>query len=92
MLLFGLETASEAIIQRMVKGTHREDVSRILHQSSEAGIWNHVFFFFGFPGETIDHAQETVNFVYEHQHAVHSASPGALLLERYAPAYCDPET
>ncbi len=92
MLLFGLETASEAIIQRMVKGTHREDVSRILHQSSEAGIWNHVFFFFGFPGETIDHAQETVNFVYEHQHAVHSASPGAFLLERYAPAYCDPET
>jgi anaerobic magnesium-protoporphyrin IX monomethyl ester cyclase len=92
MLLFGLETASEPIIQCMVKGTHREDMSRILHQSSEAGIWNHVFFFFGFPGETIDHAQETVNFVYEHQHAVHSASPGAFLLERYAPAYCDPKT
>jgi anaerobic magnesium-protoporphyrin IX monomethyl ester cyclase len=92
MLLFGLETASEPILQRMVKGTHREDMSRILHQSSATGIWNHVFFFFGFPGETIDHAQETVNFVYEHKQAVHSASPGAFILERYAPAYCDPET
>jgi len=92
MLLFGLETASEPILQRMAKGTHREDVSRVLRESSQAGIWNHVFFFFGFPGETIDHAQETVNFVYEHQHAVHSASPGAFLLERYAPAHCDPET
>jgi hypothetical protein len=78
-------------MQRMAKGTHREDMSRILHQSSAAGIWNHVFFFFGFPGETIAHAQETVNFVYEHQHAVHSASPGAFLLEKYAPAHRDPE-
>lgn len=92
MLLFGLETASEPIMQRMVKGTQRKHVSRILRQSAGAGMWNHVFFFFGFPGETIDHAQETVNFVYEHKHAVHSASPGTFLLERYAPAYCDPET
>jgi anaerobic magnesium-protoporphyrin IX monomethyl ester cyclase len=92
MLLFGLETASEPIMRRMAKGTQREHISRILRESAEAGIWNHVFFFFGFPGETIDHAQETVNFVYEHKRAVHSASPGAFLLERYAPAFCAPET
>lgn len=92
MLLFGLETASEPIMRRMVKGTQREHMGRILRESAEAGIWNHVFFFFGFPGETIGHAQDTVNFVYEHKQAVHSASPGTFLLERYAPAYCDPET
>lgn len=92
MLLFGLETASEPIMQRMVKGIQREHMERILHQSTDAGIWNHVFFFFGFPGETVDHAQETVNFVFKHKHAVHSASPGAFLLERYSPAYCNPET
>lgn len=90
MLLFGLETASEPIMRRMAKGTQREQVSRILRQSAVAGIWNHIFFFFGFPGETLDHAQETVNFVYEHKQAIHSASPGTFLLERYAPAYCDP--
>ena len=91
MLLFGLETASEPIMQRMAKGIQREHMSRILRQSAEAGIWNHAFFFFGFPGETINHAQETVNFVYEHKHAVHSASAGTFLLVRHAPAYCDPE-
>jgi radical SAM superfamily enzyme YgiQ (UPF0313 family) len=91
MLLFGLETASEPIMQRITKGTQREQMSRILRQSAQAGMWNHVFFFFGFPGETIAHAQETVNFVYEHKQAIHSASPGTFLLERYAPAYCDPE-
>lgn len=37
-------------------------------------------------------AQETVNFVYAHQDAIHSASPGAFLLERYAPAERYPET
>jgi anaerobic magnesium-protoporphyrin IX monomethyl ester cyclase len=90
MLLFGLETASEPIIKRMVKGTELEHMSRILHESTEAGIWNHTFFFFGFPGETIDHAQETVNFLYAHRDCVHSAAFGTFLLERYAPAHLFP--
>ncbi len=85
MLLFGLETAAERIIQRMTKGTQRAEMSRILRDAAAAGIWNHTFFFFGFPGETMAEAQETVNFVYAHQDAIHSASPGAFVLERYAP-------
>ena len=91
MLLYGLESASEPIMQRMIKGTQREDMSRILRGGARAGIWNHVFFFFGFPGETLEDAQETVNFVYAHQDAIHSASPGAFLLERYAPAHRFPQ-
>ena len=86
MLLFGLESASPPVMRRMAKGTEVAEVGRILDQSAEAGIWNHVFFFFGFPGETLEQAQETVNFVYAHQAAIHSGSPGAFYLERYAPA------
>jgi hypothetical protein len=91
MLLFGLETASPPMIEQMVKGTRLEPMSRILRESAEAGIWNHTFFFFGFPGETIDRAQETVNFLYAHQPWIHSASPGAFVLERYSPAHLDPK-
>jgi anaerobic magnesium-protoporphyrin IX monomethyl ester cyclase len=91
MLLFGLETASEPIIQHMVKGTELEHMSRILHESAEAGIWNHTFFFFGFPGETMDDAQKTVNFLYEHQCCINSAAFGTFLLERYAPAHLFPD-
>jgi anaerobic magnesium-protoporphyrin IX monomethyl ester cyclase len=91
MLLFGLESASEPIMKCMVKGTQREEMSRILRSAAPAGIWNHVFFFFGFPSETLADAQETVNFVYAHQDAIHSASPGAFLLERYAPAHRFPQ-
>lgn len=90
MLLFGLETASEPIIQRMVKGTELEHMSRILREGAEAGIWNHTFFFFGFPGETIEDAQKTVSFLYDHQCCIHSAAFGTFLLERYAPAHLFP--
>jgi hypothetical protein len=91
MLLFGLESAAEPVMQRMLKGTQREEMGRILNYAADVGVWNHVFFFFGFPGESMDDAQKTVDFVYAHQAAIHSASPGAFLLERYAPAHCHPE-
>lgn len=91
MLLFGLETASEPIMRRLTKGTTRAVMSRILRQGAEAGLWNHVFFFFGFPGETMENAQETVDFVYAHQAYIHSASPGTFYLERYAPVERHPE-
>jgi len=90
MLLYGLESASEPIMLKMVKGTQVQEMSRILHTATGVGIWNHTFFFFGFPGETINEAQETVNFIYANQDVIHSASPGAFLLEIYSPAYNDP--
>ncbi|MBI5958921.1 MAG: hypothetical protein HY866_09315 [Chloroflexi bacterium] len=87
MLLFGLESASEQVIQFMEKGTELEHMSRILHESHAAGIWNHTFFFFGFPGETIEFAQETVNFLYQHKPLIHSAALGTFLMERDSPAH-----
>lgn len=87
MLLFGLESGSARVIARINKGTQIEQVERILHESAEAGIWNHLFFFFGFPGETMDDAQATVDLVYRHGREIHSASPGTFLLERYAPVH-----
>jgi anaerobic magnesium-protoporphyrin IX monomethyl ester cyclase len=87
MILFGLESASEAIIDQMIKGTQLPHMSRILRESSEAGIWNHTFFFFGFPGETLETAQETVNFLYAHKLYINSAAMGTFLMERYSPAH-----
>jgi anaerobic magnesium-protoporphyrin IX monomethyl ester cyclase len=87
MILFGLESASEAIIDFMVKGTKLDDMSRILQESHAAGIWNHTFFFFGFPGETLENAQETVNFLFQHKPYINSAAMGTFLMERYSPAH-----
>jgi radical SAM superfamily enzyme YgiQ (UPF0313 family) len=92
MLFYGLETASARMIQHMDKGTRLETMSRVLREATQAGIWNHTFFFFGFPTETMEDAQETVNFLYAHQDAIHSAGFGAFVLERYAPAHLAPAT
>lgn len=92
MILFGLESASEAIIDHMIKGTQLPHMSRILRESAEAGIWNHTFFFFGFPGETIENAQDTVNFLYAHKPYINSAAMGTFLMERDSPAHKYPES
>jgi radical SAM superfamily enzyme YgiQ (UPF0313 family) len=90
MLLFGLETANERLSDHMDKGVTMANVRRVLADSHAAGIWNHTFFFFGFPTETIEEAQDTVNFVYANRERIHSASPGSFVLERYAPAHMNP--
>jgi radical SAM superfamily enzyme YgiQ (UPF0313 family) len=90
MLFFGLETASERMIDHMAKGTRRETMSRILKESAQAGIWNHAFYFFGFPTETMEDAQDTIDFLYAHQDSIHSASPGEFVLECYSPVHLDP--
>ena len=87
MILYGLESASQPVMDKMIKGTQLEHMHRILRESYEAGIWNHTFFFFGFPGETLEDAQQTVNFLFEHKEHVNSAALGTFLMERYSPAH-----
>lgn len=92
MILFGLESASQPVMELMIKGTELDHMSRILRESTSAGIWNHTFFFFGFPGETIADAQQTVNFLYAHKNYVHSAALGTFLMERDSPAHRYPQS
>lgn len=92
MILFGLESASQPIMDLMIKGTQVEHMSRVLRESTAAGIWNHTFFFFGFPGETLDDAQQTVNFLYAHKPYINSAALGSFLMERYSPAHRYPQS
>jgi radical SAM superfamily enzyme YgiQ (UPF0313 family) len=91
MILYGLESASQRVMDFMIKGTQLPVIDRVLRDSHEAGIWNHTFFFFGFPSETIEDAQETANFVWAHGDYINSAAMGTFLLERYAPAHSQPK-
>jgi len=76
----------------MRKGTTVEEMDRVLREGAAAGIWNHVFFFFGFPGETMADAQATVDFLYAHADSIHSAAIGTFMLERHSPAYRNPSS
>ena len=90
MVLYGLESGSQRVLDRMHKGTRLETAQRILREGKEAGIWNHIFFFFGFPGETEEDARETIQFFQANRHLVHSGCSGTFLLERRAAVADDP--
>ena len=90
MVLYGLESGSQRILDRMIKGTKLSVAERILHEGAQAGIWNHIFFFFGFPGETEQDARETTGFFRANSHAVHSVCTGTFLLEKDAEVASDP--
>ncbi len=90
MVLYGLESGSQHVLDRMHKGTRLENIERILHESAAAGIWNHIFFFFGFPGETEEQARQTIQFFQQHRSVVHSVCTGAFLLERHTRVAAEP--
>lgn len=90
MVLYGLESGSQRVLDRMDKGTKLATAERILRQGARAGIWNHIFFFFGFPGETEQDARETIRFFRANRHIVHSVCTGTFLLERHAAVAADP--
>jgi hypothetical protein len=75
-LMFGLESANDRILSLIDKGTCKEVEHDVLKRSHEAGIWNHSFLFFGFPTETRDEAQETIDFLMNKLDSVHSFGPG----------------
>jgi hypothetical protein len=91
MVLYGLESGSQRVLDRMDKGIKLSTAQRILKEGAEAGIWNHIFFFFGFPGETEWDARETVRFFRANRESIHSVCTGTFLLERDSQVAADPE-
>lgn len=92
VLAFGLESGCQRVLDSMNKGTKIGNASHILKNSSEAGIWNHVSFFFGFPTETREEAQKTIKFVIENRDVIDSVSDSVFELEYHSSVYCNPES
>lgn len=90
-LMFGLESANDRVLALIDKGTSKEVERDVLRRSSEAGIWNHTFLFFGFPTETKEEAQETIDFLLENLDHINSFAPGVFLLNRDSSVYQFPE-
>ncbi|MGC1121329.1 MAG: radical SAM protein [Candidatus Methanofastidiosia archaeon] len=91
VLAFGLESGCQRVLDFMNKGTTVDTASRTLRNSSQAGIWNHVSFFFGFPTETREEAQKTIQFVLENRDVIDSVSDSVFMLDYQSSVYCDPE-
>ncbi|PIR01784.1 MAG: radical SAM protein [Nitrospinae bacterium CG11_big_fil_rev_8_21_14_0_20_45_15] len=90
-LMYGLESANDRVLALIDKGTTKEAEHDVLMRSHNAGIWNHAFLFFGFPTETRDEAQETIDFLKNNLESIHSFGPGVFLLNRDSSCYQFPE-
>jgi radical SAM superfamily enzyme YgiQ (UPF0313 family) len=90
-LHFGFESGNQRVLKLMDKATKLDAIETNLRMSSEAGIWNHIMGFFGFPGETREEAEDSKNFVLKNRDNVHSLGFMTYVLGKYSPVAFEPE-
>lgn len=60
---YGIESGSQRILNRMRKGISVETMERTLRSTVENGIHTKCFLMFGYPGDNIESANETIEFL-----------------------------
>ncbi|MCE5336556.1 MAG: radical SAM protein [Desulfobacteraceae bacterium] len=90
VLMWGLESASQRVLDLMRKGTKAVRAGEILEASSLAGIWNLLFVIFGFPTETEEEWRETVEFLDARSGEIDALSKSRYVLLHGSDMFCDP--
>ncbi len=94
MLFFGLESANDRILDLIDKGCDQKTEEMVLANSSNAGIWNHLYLFFGFPTEERHEAEDTIEFTLRHGElgtaSIHSVGQSTFTLEKDSAIFHDP--
>lgn len=90
MLMYGLESAAPRVLERIDKGSTPQTISRVLREGAAAGLLNHVFCFFGFPGERDVDAEQTTLFMLDHLDVLHNVAGGTFELEPDSRIHADP--
>ncbi len=91
MALWGVESGSDRIMELINKGIDVKNRLKILKQSSDADIWNFAFIFFGFPAETKEDAQKTIDLIVENKDIIHSYGRSVFTMGKHAKIMQDPE-
>jgi hypothetical protein len=91
----GLEVASDRLLKLMQKGVSVEQVARVTHAFSDAGILVHAYLMYGFPTQTVQDTVDALEYVRQlfaagciqsgffHRFACTAHSPVGLHPERY---------
>jgi len=91
LLSFGNESGNQRVLDLMRKKTDVERNKSIIREAARAGIAVHLQNFIGFPGETIDEAGDTVDFLVSMKDSVSSFALATYQLAEYSPVHLDPE-
>ncbi len=79
--MFGVESASQAVQDRMRKGYRVEQFAPVLRGAAQAGLRVGVEAFIGFPGETEAQARETAAYIRAHRQHVAFFTLGTFVLD-----------
>jgi hypothetical protein len=91
LVLWGVETGSPRIHEPIKKGVGFERRLPILKGSADAGIWNFAYIFFGFPTETREEAQSTIDMIGANTDIIHSYGRSVFTLGRHSALYREAE-
>lgn len=81
---YGLESGSQRLLDLMRKDYDVATMSRTLKNAAAEDVWNHVNLLVGFPGEVEADIDDTIRFLEQNAHTVHSV--------RINPFYLPPDT
>lgn len=79
--MWGYESQSERIMKLMNKGIDLSYRRKILEDSREAGLWNLCTFLLGYPTETQEELQSTIDVIYDHE-LVNTCTPSNFALKK----------
>lgn len=90
-IMFGVESASQRVLNHMKKAIKVPEIHRVLRECKEIGIGYDLLTFIGFPTETRAEAQATIGFLFAQAGVANYFTFGSFLLQRDAPAGAMPE-
>lgn len=82
--LWGYEAYSERVLSLMNKGIDAGKREEILRNAHDADIWNNVLFIIGYPTETREEIEMTLDFVRNNRDIVNSVTPSNFSLKKNA--------
>ncbi len=91
-ITFGVESGSQRILDSMGKGIRVEAAARVLEESHRAGVRNMAFVMFGFPGETEDTFNHTMEFLRRQRKNIDIVSASVFGLQKGSRVHSFPES
>ncbi|MBI5392604.1 radical SAM protein [Candidatus Woesearchaeota archaeon] len=91
IIIWGVESANDRILQLMKKGTNKKDLTEVLKNAKAAGIINALYIMFGFPTETKEEFLETIDFLKENTNNVDLISTSIFGLQKDAIIFSKPD-
>ncbi len=88
---WGLESGNKRILDFIQKGTNTKDIAEILKEAKELGITNMAYVLFGFPTETLEEFEDTINFLKINKDHIDLISPSIFGLQYGSKVFENPE-